>query len=153
MGTVPYSGLSVDKPTADKIRELAKKEGFPSTASFIRYLVEIYPTLKKLKEMFDAGLLVPVTQEPIHKQSEASRRGYYPPTFAETHKAIINIFIKIDSLNIVRSEEEVSIRYEVEPSRIEDILNKVTGWVGTPVKEVVSNPKEVKIVSFKPSKS
>ena len=75
--------------------------------------------------------------------------GNYPPTFAETHKAIINIFIKIDSLNIVRSEEEVSIRYEVEPSRIEDILNKVTGWVGTPVKEVVSNPKEVKVVSFK----
>ena len=78
MGTVPYSGLSVDKPTAQKIRELAKSEGFPSTSSFIRYLVEVYPTLKRIKEMFDKGLLVPATQVQIATQDQIPKSQSLP---------------------------------------------------------------------------
>jgi len=110
MGTVPYSGLSVDKPTAQKIRELAKSEGFPSTSSFIRYLVEVYPTLKRIKEMFDKGILVPVTQvqtitqDHIHKQIKVTHEDQYLPPFTETHKTLINqadIKILIKNLKIV----------------------------------------------------
>ena len=107
--------------------------------------------------MFDSGLLVPVTQEPIHKQSEASRKGYYPPTFAETHKAnevkvyyldirnyIYNTFNVIKPCKVVVTED-VKVK-ELD----EKVIKKFMEDYKPDIEEVYE--KGIKIVSFESKK-
>jgi len=54
---VRYVTIQIDKETRDKLKELATEEGFQTVSSFLRYIAEVYPTLKKIKEMFDSGKL------------------------------------------------------------------------------------------------
>ncbi len=96
---VKYSGLSVDSKTAEKIRELARKEGFPSTASFIRHLIEIYPTIRRIKEMFDSGLLL--LPQNLQKQlNEASQDLMSTLSKSSNYISVKNILPSVQKGNV-----------------------------------------------------
>jgi len=145
-------GLSLDVETIEELKKLAKEEGLQTVSSFIRYLVKTYPTLKRIKEMFDSGLLVPATQDISHKQSEASRKGYYPLPFAETHKALINqadIKVLIQNLNITNEFKFVAITDRGLEEEEKAVIKPLKDYEPE-IEEVYE--KGVKIVSFKPKK-
>ena len=70
-----YRGFSIEVELIEEAKKYAKEEGFKNIADFIRFLIKTYPYTKRLRQMFEQGLLVPATQDISHKQSEASRKG------------------------------------------------------------------------------